>query len=219
MVFLVSMTVMASMSCVKAGTLENLEETGLKISEIDMDKNFGAAGEILDGFYTGQRGKKPSSTPVVHLDAVSPRNESAYSEKELCNAEPLKIRKISSKVPPLAGSPADRSAEGGFPAAGGSMVIGVLAIGAVAVRKSFWDDVETVVDAATNPIDTYNDFQAANAYEQSQQQSSPQPVQHTVTNVVHDSSGSVTTSTSTDSSCASSSTACYGDAWLQDQLN
>ncbi|MDT8286612.1 MAG: hypothetical protein RQ748_05840 [Elusimicrobiales bacterium] len=212
----------ASASHAQDGALEKLNTATLKIAEIDMDKNYGAAGEILDGFYTGHGNKKNSSRSVVYLNSSQEQEAPPDSRESICNSAPHKVRKLASRVPPVqSGAPANPEHSGKLPLAGGLLAAGTIALGAAGIRKEFWDDVQTVADAVANPIETYNDFQAANAYEQSQQSSQPN-LQHsastnTVVNV-SESSGTVAISTSPDNSCIQSDPACIGSGFVYENL-
>lgn len=90
----------AAAYAIEADMMGNLAETSGKISSIDMDKNFGEAGRVLDGFYSGMTVKKEASPAVVSLGAGSQRTP-AQAEEEVCNANPSKIGRLASKVPAL----------------------------------------------------------------------------------------------------------------------
>ena len=52
----------------KNNAMKNLTETTAKISEIDMDKDFGKAGYMLDSFYSGGKTKKSADASNDYVD-------------------------------------------------------------------------------------------------------------------------------------------------------
>jgi len=140
------------------GTIATLAGTSDKISSIDMDKNFGEAGNILDGFYSGSKAKKGTDSSVVYAEPGSAQRPAGQAGKEICNAEPSKIR-LAGKVPPLNSGPEKSSPKGnGFPVGVGMLAAGVAALAMAGKRKSCSHDVDTIVDAAQHPIDTIQDL-------------------------------------------------------------
>ena len=96
--------VAAAVSSARAevGTMGNLTEASYKISSVDMNKNFGEAGNMLDGFYTGSKAKRGSDSSVVYAEQGNAQGTPARTEKDICNAKASKIGKLGSKVKPLA---------------------------------------------------------------------------------------------------------------------
>jgi len=123
--------VFAAVSSAKAetGTLENLSGAGDKIAAVDMKKDFGQAGNILDSFFSGSAAKKGSAPVEASVSgsdsakAGTAVNAYGQTAEELCNAKPAKIGKLSAEVKPLAAA--------SIPNQKGT---------------SFWDDTVTVVD-------------------------------------------------------------------------
>ncbi|MBI4803180.1 MAG: hypothetical protein HY796_11725 [Elusimicrobia bacterium] len=145
----------------------NLTKTSGKLSSIDMDKDFGEAGKVLDGFYTGGKTNGESDSPAVYAESAGQRTL-AQAEKEVCNAAAMKIGDLSSKIPPLDSGNDNKQGNSGMPVGAGLLASGAVALAIAGRKKGFWDDVQTVGNAITHPVDTYNDFQNANAYNQSQ---------------------------------------------------
>ena len=133
-------TVFAAVSSARAeaGTLENLSGAGDKIAAVDMKKDFGQAGDILDSFFSGSAAKKgsaPVEASASGTDAAKAGTAvNAYGQtaKDLCNAQPSKMGKLAAEVKPL-----EKSS---------------LAAGAAGLQKgeSFFDDLVTVVDYVGN---------------------------------------------------------------------
>lgn len=132
-------------------TLVNLTETSVKISEMDMDKDFGKAGQLLDSFYAGtvSKGEAKSSPVVADQSAVGKASVSAL---DICNAKPSKIV-LPGKVPPLT-SNSDRSnrKDTPMPLGPGILAAGALALG-IATKKTkvfgeyfdnYGEDLQTV---------------------------------------------------------------------------
>lgn len=152
----------------EADIMGNLTETSGKISSIDMDKNSGEAGKVLDGFYSGVKAKKDSSSSAVALEAGT--RTLAQAEKEVCNAKPSKLV-LSAKVPPLeSGTGKSDPKEKGLPSGSGLLVAGGAALALAGKKKGYFsnygDDVDTVWNAIQHPVDTYNDFNDASHYNQ-----------------------------------------------------
>lgn len=125
--------VIAAASCAMAesGTMGNLTGAGDKISSIDMSRNFGEAGNMLDGFYTGSKAKRGSDSSVVYAEQGNAQGTSSRTEKDICNAKASKISKLGSKVKPLASGAAATALQG--------------------QNKSTWlEDLETVTDYVGN---------------------------------------------------------------------
>lgn len=138
-------------SAAETDIMGNLTKTSGKILSIDMDKNIGEAGKVLDGFYSGVKAKKDSSSSSVSLEAGS--RTLAQAEKEVCNAKPSKIV-LSAKVPPLqSGNEAPRSKEDGIPVSTGVLAAGAVALGLAGRKKGYFsnyaEDLETVWDFVT----------------------------------------------------------------------
>jgi len=110
------------------GTMGNLAGTSDKISSIDMDKNFSEAGSLLDGFYSGSKAKGGSDSSVVYAEQGNSQKSSGLTEKEICNAKPLKTVLLA-KVPPLKDTPGKSSAPIGAPLGAGFIAAGTLALG------------------------------------------------------------------------------------------
>ena len=130
------LAVLVSVSCARAegGTVGNLAETSSKISSIDMNKNAGEAGKVLDGFFSGAAAKKEkeASSSVVYMEAA--KRTLAQAEKEVCNAKAAKIGKLAAKVPALA------------PAAGGAVGKKIDVQALLNQDKSWTDDLHTVIN-------------------------------------------------------------------------
>lgn len=137
-------------------SIGNLTETSGKISSIDMNKNLGEAGKVLDGFYNGVKAKKDLSSSAVYLE---PGNRTlAQAEKEICNAQPSKIV-LSAKVPPLkSGNEAPSPKEDEVPLGTGILAAGVVAVGLAGRKKGYFrnylEDLETVWDYVTGNDDS-----------------------------------------------------------------
>lgn len=193
------------------GTIENLTETSGKISTVDMEKNPGEAGVIFNGFYSGAKAGKGAESSAVYMENA-PRT-SAVPGKSVCNAEPKRIGRLSSSVPPLGSGSGEGTGKSSLPMTAGALAVGSIALGLAGkktgVSRGYFDhyaeDVHTVVDYITG---------GGNSSDNSAQQ----PASNHTAVGVDTSSGTVTTSTTTDNSCASSSTACNGGAWLDSQL-
>ncbi|MBI5744240.1 MAG: hypothetical protein HY952_06805 [Elusimicrobia bacterium] len=181
----------------------NLTKTSDKISSIDMDKNLGEAGKVLDGFYSGVKEKTDASSSAVSLETGS--RTLAQAEKEVCNAKPSKIV-LSAKVPPL-GSGTGRSdpKEKGLPGGSGLLIAGGVALALAGKKKGYFsnygDNVDTVWNAVQHPIDTYNDISNCNANNQSYSNS-----QHN-------------NNSSSDGTGNQNDTNLYGQYWLNQQLH
>jgi|GEM_PF-3596832 len=199
-------------------TIGNLTETSVKISEIDMDRDFDKAGNILDSFYTGALTKKNSGSSVVYADQNAASKPYASAES-ICNAKPSKIV-IAGKVPPLTSAPAKKGkSKDSLPVGTVALAVGALALG-VSIKKktgpfggyfdNYAEDAQTVWDYVTGG-DSNSGSTGSNS------NNTPTTSTHTVVNV-DTSSGTVNISTGTDNSCVSSSTDCIGGAWLEDQL-
>lgn len=139
-------------------TIANLTETSVKISEIDMDKDFGNAGSLLDSFYAGTLTKGNQASSVVYTDKNAPARPSASAEA-VCNAKPSKLV-LSGKVPPPHTTPKSDRKKHSLPLTTGSLILGGVSLLAAASgkKKSYMDDVETVWNAIQHPVDTYNDI-------------------------------------------------------------
>ena len=162
-------TIMAAASVARAesDTMGNLAETSDKISSIDMNKNFGEAGNILDGFYNGSKEKGKSDSSVVYAEQGNTQKVSGLTEKEMCNAKPVKIV-LSAKVPPLKYNPGRSSDAKGALFGAGVLAAGAVALGLVGRKKGYFsnspEDLETVWDYITGgsssdtkpPKDPYN---------------------------------------------------------------
>ncbi|MEA3306801.1 MAG: hypothetical protein U9Q34_03350 [Elusimicrobiota bacterium] len=158
--------------------IENLVETNDKISSLDMDKDFGKAGDMLDSFYSGDKIKKSADSSHDYVDLsgwdTQSDNDSKQSEESICNAKASKITKLASKVAPLDSDKTEEplNKNNKFPISAGVLSSGALALGLVKRKKGYFsnykEDLDTVIDAVTNPVDTYNDFQAASEYNNSQ---------------------------------------------------
>lgn len=125
-----------------------LTETSVKISEIDMDKDFGKAGNVLDSFYTGTLTKKKSESSVVYADQNATSKPTASAES-ICNAEPSKIV-LSGKVPPLASTPEEKGKnKDSLPLGAGVLAVGALTVGIASRTKprGYFDNYAE--DAAT----------------------------------------------------------------------
>jgi hypothetical protein len=132
-----------------ATEIGNLTETSVKISEIDMNKDFGQAGIILDTFYTGSVMKGKSETPVVYA-AKEPARDAETPPSAVCNAKPSKIA-LAGKVPPLQskGEGSKKTAPE-IPVQAGALAIGAAAL-ALSSRKNgylrnYGEDLDTVTD-------------------------------------------------------------------------
>ncbi len=149
-----------------------LTRTSGRISEIDMTKDYSAAQNILDNFYTGDLNKKAKNAAPVYLTA----SEGDQSAK-IAEVKQVTAKKLASRVPPLSAGTNETSNGNTFPAGAGTLAAGVLALGAASVKKGYWSNygqnAATVWNAATHPEETYNDFQAAHEYEQSQHTPTP----------------------------------------------
>lgn len=177
-----------------------------------MDKNFGEAGKVLDGFYSGVAAKKESFSPTVSLKTGS--RSLAQAEKEVCNAK-ASIIVLSAKVPPLeSGTGKSNSKERGLPSGSGMLAAGGLALALASKKKGYFSNYGEDAHTVWNYI-TGNDGNSGSS--NSNTNSGNSTSTHTVVNV-DNSSGTVVTSTGTDNSCPSSSTACNGQAWLNSQL-
>lgn len=142
--------IMAATSAAKAegDTMENLAETSDKISSIDMNKNLGAAGNILDGFYNGSKEKRKSDSSLVYAKQGNIQRAPNLTEKEICNAKSAKIA-LPGKVPPLEDNSGSSSNTKDAPFGVGVLAAAVVALG-LAVRKkgfgSYSEDVHTIWD-------------------------------------------------------------------------
>ena len=197
----------------ETGTMGNLTETSSKISSIDMEKNLGEAGKVLDGFYSGAKGKKEMSAAPVALEASN--RTISQAEKEVCNAKPSKIV-LSGKVPPLsAGTDRSDTPKKDLPIGSGLLAAGAVTLALAGKKKGYFSNYGEDAHTVWNYI-TGSDGSSGSG--SSSSNSSGNSVStHTVVNV-DNSSGTVTTSTGTDTSCPSSSTACYGQSWVNSQL-
>lgn len=139
-------------------TIGNLTETSVRISEIDMDKDFGKAGNILDSFYTGALTKKNSGSSVVYADQNA-GSKPYVSAESICNAKPSKIV-IAGKVPPIEKAPVNSDKKPNMPLTAGALALSgaSLLVAASGKKKSYMDDVETVWNAIQHPIDTCSDI-------------------------------------------------------------
>lgn len=167
--------VLATASAARAdgGTMGNLAETSDKISSIDMNKDPGAAGKILDGFYSGIKSKKDVDSSVVY--AESGAAAAAPQGKDICNAKPSKII-LAGKVPALEPTSGKTGSDKkGLPVGTGALAAGLLTLGISRKTKSssYSADVSTVWHAVTHPGETAHDFQAAHDYEQSHHTPTP----------------------------------------------
>jgi len=129
-------------------SIGNLTETSVKISEMDMDKDFGEAGRVLDTFYTGATSKKEKESPALYADPSTTRG--ATPVKDICNAKPTKIA-LSGKVPPIQ-SQSDKSKHNRteIPIQAGALAAGAAAL-ALAGRKkgnfsNYGEDLDIVTD-------------------------------------------------------------------------
>lgn len=134
----------------ESASIGNLTETSVKISEIDMEKDFGKAGKILDSFYTGTLAKGKSESSVVYADKNA--GKPSVSSESVCNAKPSKIV-LSGKVPPLqTRSKKDKSSNPEIPAKTGLLLaaIGTTALALSRSKKGcfshYSEDVQTVWD-------------------------------------------------------------------------
>ncbi len=145
--------ILATVSMVKAeGTIGNLTETTDKMSSIDMNKNFGEAGNVLGSFYSGSTAKGETDSSVVYAERGNSQRAPARSEKEICNAKPSKIT-LAGKVPPMTpGSGKTGSEEESLPIGAGVLIAGAVALAVSAKNKSYSDDVDTVVHFLLDPF-------------------------------------------------------------------
>jgi len=166
---------LAAVSAARAegGTMGNLAETSDKISSIDMNKDAGTAGKILDGIYSGIKSNKDMEFPPVYADASA--GSAASRGKDICNAKPSKII-LAGKVPALGPSSGKTNPEKkSLPVGAGALAAGLLTLGVSRRTKSssYSDDLSTVWHAVTHPGETAHDFQAAHDYEQSHHTPTP----------------------------------------------
>ena len=129
-------------------SIGNLTETSVKISEMDMDKDFGEAGRVVDTFYTGATSKKEKESPAVYADASATRE--ATPAKDICNAKPTKIV-LSGKVPPIQSqSDNDKHNRNEIPIQAGTLAIGAAALALAGRKKGYYsnygEDLDTVTD-------------------------------------------------------------------------
>lgn len=138
-------------------TIGNLTETSVKISEIDMDKDFGKAGNVLDSFYTGTITKGNQESPTVYADNAAPAKPAASAET-ICNAKPSKIV-LSGKVPPL-GSTSEKESSGDrkLPLGAGALAAGTIALAISGRKKGYFsnygEDLDTVTDFLVDLVTT-----------------------------------------------------------------
>jgi len=210
MVTLAAASFGASAYAAETDIVGNLTETSDKISSIDMNKNSGEAGKIFNVFYNAAKTKGDSSSRAVYLETKGLQKTSSRTGKELCNAEPSKIRSLASKVPPLkAGNESPASKEGGIPGGAGILAAGAIALGLAGRKKGYFsnyeEDAATVWDYISGGSSSGNNGQNTSG-------SSHSVSTNTVVNV-NNSSGTVTTSTSTDNSCSQGDPGCYGSGY------
>lgn len=195
-------------------TIENLNATSVKISEIDMNKDFSKAGNVLDNFYTGTISKRGTESSAVYADATTANNTSAPTSN-ICNAKPSKIT-LSGKVPPIQSkSDSNKRNSTEVPPQTGALAIGAVAL-ALALRKnggtkSYGEDLDTVVDFLVDLVTP------SGSGSQQTTGSSQTTSTNTVVNV-NNSSGTVTTSTATDNSCSQGNPGCYGSGYVHQQV-
>ena len=196
-------------NAIGSNVIENLTEITAKISEIDMDKDPNEGGKILDGFYTGMNSKKKSDSSAVYIEADS-QTTNEQTIEEICNAKASKITKLASKVAPLnptkSEKPLDKNNK--IPISAGVLFVGALGLGLAKKKKGYFDNYAEDAQTVWNYV-TGGDTNSGNSGSGGSQD-------HVVVDV-ETSSGTVHTSTSTDNSCPSSSTACYGQAWVDSQ--
>lgn len=129
-------------------SIGNLTETSVKISEMDIDKDFGKAGMVLDNFYTGSISKQEKESPAVYADASATRGTAPA--KDICNAKPTKIV-LSGKVPPMQ-SQSDNTNHNRteIPIQAGTLAVGAAAIALAGRKKGYFsnygEDLDTVTD-------------------------------------------------------------------------
>lgn len=128
----------------ESASIGNLTETSVKISEMDIDKDFGEAGRVLDSFYTGATSKKEKESPAVYAEASTTRGSTPA--KDICNAKPTKIV-LSGKVPPVQ-SQSDNSKHNRteIPIQAGALAAGAAALALAGRKKGYLEDLDTVTD-------------------------------------------------------------------------
>ena len=147
-------TIMAAASVARAesDTMGNLAETSDKISSIDMNKNLGEAGSALGAFYSGSKAKGESDSVVAYAEQRNSQRTHNLTEKEICNANPLKII-LAGKVPPLdSSSGRTGSEEKNLPVSGGALAAGAVALAIAGRKKSYSEDFATVVNFILSPF-------------------------------------------------------------------
>ncbi len=89
-----------------SGSMEGLSGAGEKLSAIEMTKESGKAGNVLDNFFSGSLSKK-ASAPAEEGVAAGPaakageaKNIYGQTAKELCNARTAPV-KLGAEVKPL----------------------------------------------------------------------------------------------------------------------
>ncbi|MDQ7774346.1 MAG: hypothetical protein RDU13_12605 [Elusimicrobiales bacterium] len=200
-------------------TIGSLTETSAKISAIDMDKDLGEAGKILDSFYTGGLTKKERESYAVYAAPAGPEEKPAPSA-DIYTAAPAKVV-IPGKVPPMPYGPVgEQNGKSQLPIGTAGLAVAALAIG-LAGRKTgpfggyfdnYGEDLDTVVNFIT-------DIFTPSENTGQQQPNTPQHSASTNTVVsVSESSGTVVVSTSSDNSCVQSDSACYGSGFLIENL-
>ncbi|MCX5792584.1 MAG: hypothetical protein NTY45_10305 [Elusimicrobia bacterium] len=140
-----------SVTKAQAGTIENLADTSGKISNINMEKDPGEVGKLLDGVYLGIKSKKDMDSPVVYADGKA--SGATTRAKDICNVEPKKISTLASKVKPLESAPGEPSDHRGEPLGGGLLAAGAAVMGLAGLKKGYFSnysqDAHTVWDYVT----------------------------------------------------------------------
>lgn len=140
-------------------SMGNLTETSVKISEMDMDKDFGKAGTVLDTFYTGKGSKEIMGDTAVYFSESQESRPATATD--ICNAQPSRLV-LSGKVPPLKSADNDgtKPAEGSsLPLTASALVLGAAFLGLAANKKegyfsNYGEDLDTVTDFVIDLITT-----------------------------------------------------------------
>ena len=145
--------IIAAASVVKAeGTMGNLAETTDKISSIDINKNFGEAGNVLGSFYSGSKAKMEADTSVVYAEHGKSQRTPAQGEKEICNAKPSRIV-LFGKVPPMgASSGKTNPEEKSLPIGAGLLAVGAIAMGLTVRGKGYFSNYSEDANTVWNYI-------------------------------------------------------------------
>jgi len=129
---------------IEPANIGNLTETSVKISQMDMDKDFGKAGRVLDNFYTGAASKKEMGAPAVYADAST--THGTTPAKDICNAKPAKIV-LSGKVPPIQSqSDSSKHNRNEIPIQAGTLALSAAALALAGRKKGYLEDLDTVTD-------------------------------------------------------------------------